>query len=318
MSQQPASSSDASSRNQLIAWLILAFLALVWGSSFILIKKSLEHGFSPTELGASRLIMAGLFLFPFFWRYLKRLTRTEMIAIAMVGLVGTGIPATLFPLAQTVISSTTSGMLNSLAPLFTLVLGALFFGFTFDKAKLIGVIIGMAGAFILIFARSSDGGIGGDADFTDQILYALIAVVATLGYGISTNIMKRYLNNTHPVVVTALAIYFVTIPYAIYLFGFTDMPAKIFSGDPEILEGLFYVTLLGALGTGLALLLFNRLVQLTDAVVSSSVTYLIPIVALVWGVWDNEAIGWAHIVGMLVILAGVWLVNSKKKKPLKD
>lgn len=306
--------STNTSNNQTLAWIILIFLALVWGSSFILIKLGLSHGFEPVELGASRLILAALFLLPFSLKHFKRLSRSEMIAIAVVGLVGTGIPATLFPLAQTVISSTTSGMLNALAPLFTLVLGALFFGFSFSKRKLWGVLIGLLGAAILVFLRESDGTSEG---FWRQVIFALIAVVATVGYGISTNVMKRYLNNTHPLAVTALAIYFVAIPYAIFLFSATEIPSKVMSGDPIILEGLGYVALLGIFGTGLALLLFNRLVQLTDAVVSSSVTYLIPIVALGWGIFDGEKIGWAHVVGMVTILAGIWIVNGKKKQTSK-
>lgn len=298
-----------STNTRLVAFLILAFLALVWGSSFILIKLGLQHEFSPLELGATRLIMATLSLLPFSIRYLKKLSRTEFFAIMAVGLIGTGIPATLFPLAQTVISSTTSGMLNSLAPLFTLIIGVLFFGFQFNGRKFIGVLLGLAGAAVLVFLRPNEGS---DADFWTQVGYAMIAVLATVGYGLSTNIIKRYLNETSPLLVTMLATAFVAIPYTIYMVAYSDIPQRIFSGDPVILEGLAYVTVLGVFGTGLALLLFNRLVQITDPVVSSSVTYLIPIVALGWGIFDNEKIGYAHILGMAIILAGVWLVNSKR------
>jgi drug/metabolite transporter (DMT)-like permease len=306
---------QTSSNTRLIAFLILAFLALIWGSSFILIKLGLQHEYSPVELGATRLIMATLSLLPFSLRYLKKLSRSEFFAILAVGLVGTGIPATLFPLAQTVITSTTSGMLNSLSPLFTLIIGVLFFGFRFDGKKLIGVLIGLAGAAVLVFLRPDEGS---DASFWRQVGFAMIAVLATVGYGLSTNIIKRYLNETSPLLVTMLATAFVALPYTVYMILYSEIPERIISGDAVVLEGLAYISVFGIFGTGLALLLFNRLVQITDPVVSASVTYLIPIVALGWGIFDNEPIGYAHILGMVIILAGVWLVNSKKTTPLKD
>ena len=299
---------DTASRNRLAAFLILGLLALIWGSSFKLMDLGLKLGFAPAEMGATRLFMATISLLPFSIRYLKKLTRTELYAIMAVGVVGTGIPATLFPLAQTVIDQTTSGMLNSLSPLFTLIIGVLFFGFAFNGRKLLGVLIGLVGATILVFLRPNEGS---DADFWKQVFYALFAVLATVGYGLSTNIIKRFLNQTPSLLITMLATAFVALPYSVYLFGYTEVPQKVFSGDPEFMEAFLYVSLLGIFGTGFALFLFNKLVQLTDPVVSASVTYLIPIVALAWGIFSGDNINLAHILGMTIILAGVWLVNRK-------
>lgn len=295
-------------RTPVEAWIILIVLALVWGSSFILIKLSLAHGLAPMEVGALRLVCAGVVLLPFMLKHLRKLTKSETWAIVAVGLVGTGIPATLFPLAQQVISSSLSGMINSLAPLFTLLLGAAFFSFPFTPRKLVGVMIGFIGALVLI-GFPSEGG-----DRTQQVLYALIAVLATFGYGISTNIMKRYLNETHPFLVTTLAIFLVAIPYLVYVSAFTSIPTKLISGHTETWKALGFVALLGVFGTGMALVLFNRLIQLTEPVFSSSVTYLIPIVALGWGVWDGEQIGLTQVMGMGIILTGVFLVNRSRQK----
>jgi drug/metabolite transporter (DMT)-like permease len=286
----------------LFAWSILLLLALVWGSSFILIKKALV-AFDPFEVGGLRMVIAGAALLPFALRSFRNVRKEEWKYILLVGLLGNGIPAVLFPLAETVINSATAGILNVLTPLFTLLIGIFFFSLTFSRRKLLGVILGFAGTAVLILLGGQEISIG------KNILYSLLVVLAALLYGTSVNIIKKHLQDTNTVVITALALISVAIPYGIFLL-LHGTPQTLFLADGAWLA-LGYIAILGVFGTSLALILFNRLVQVTDPVISSSVTYLIPVVAVAWGLADGESLGWAEVGGMAIILLGVWLVNKK-------
>lgn len=282
---------------------ILAVLALIWGSSFILMDKGLE-AFNPFQIGAIRMIVATLSMLPFCLKYVRRIPSHKWKYFAMVGMIGNGIPAFLFPLAEKGINSATAGILNSLTPVFALIFGV-FFGLTITKNKLIGVLIGLAGATCVT--------LGGSKGINGEVGHALIVVFATMLYGISVNIMKRYLNEVHPIAITGFSAFFVAIPYALYLFS-SDF-VGLLNTHPQGLSSLGYIALLGCMGTAASSVLFYHLVQITDAVRSSSVTYLMPIVALMWGFFrpEREDITLFQVLGMVVILAGVGIVNKPEK-----
>ncbi|TAE50783.1 MAG: DMT family transporter [Bacteroidetes bacterium] len=284
-------------------WLLFAFLALVWGSSFILMKRGLE-AFSPLQIAAIRMTVAAVILLPFVIRNYRPLTRKEWIAVAVVGIFGNGLPAFFFPLAETRISSAGAGILNSLSPLFVLVLGALFFRRPFSSRQLAGIGFGFGGALMLML--SADG----QTDIFSQAFYSLIIVFSTIGYGLSTIVTKTYLSEQPATVVPGLALLMVSIPYSIYLFGFSHI-GEVMNTDPEAWASLGYVMILGAVGTALALVLFYRLIQQGDPVLAASVTYVIPIVAVGWGLLDKESFNFRQVIGMLLILVGLWLVNRK-------
>ena len=290
------------------AWIIFLFLALVWGSSFILIKRGLDS-FSPQQVAAMRIIVAAMVLLPFVLRVSnKRISRQEGIAILMNGIFGNAIPAFLFPLAETHINSASAGVLNTLSPLFVLTLGVLFFGLAVTHIQIIGIVVGFGGATMLVLFGAEE------VNMAQHIFYAFMLVLATVGYGLSTNIMKRYLNHTSPILATGYGLLAVSIPYSVYIL-FLDIP-KVFDTDPLAWQSFTYVVILGAVGTALALVLFYRLVQLTEPIFSSSVTYVIPIVALLWGLLDGETFSFLQLMGIFVILIGVYL--STRLKPRKS
>jgi len=267
-------------------------------------KKGLE-AFTPLQVAAIRIVIAALSLMPFYLRHLTRLSRQQWIVIGLVGVIGNGIPAFLFPLAETHINSASAGVLNALSPLFALILGQLFFGFKFSSQQNVGVIIGFAGAVVLVMA----GGQG--VNLFEHITYSLLVVLATVGYGMSTLLIKKYLNETPPILSTGLSFTLIALPYGIYLF-FSDLPT-VMKTVPQAWESLFFVLILGAIGTALAVFLYYKLVQLTDPIVAASVTYVIPIVALGWGLLAGEQIAPGQYGGMAIILAGVFLANRKRK-----
>ncbi|MEZ4828057.1 MAG: EamA family transporter [Bacteroidia bacterium] len=289
-------------QNKIVAWGAFLFLCLVWGSSFILIKKALI-AFSPYQIAGLRMVIAALFLLPFVIGKARKLSKTEWKFVALVGTFGNGIPAFLFPLAETKINSANAGIMNALSPLFVLIIGFLLFDFRFSARQITGVLTGLAGALILILSGGSDIGL------MDNIQYSLIVVVATILYGFSTNIMKRYLNQTPPVLASGFALLTVAIPYSLYLL-FADIPA-VFQHNAQAWSSLGYIVILGGMGTSLALVLFYRLVQVTGPVFASSVTYFLPVVALMWGLLDNEKFTLLQFAGMAVILVGVYLSNRK-------
>ncbi len=287
--------------NHFQAWFLLIALSLIWGSSFILIKKSLV-GLSAPMVGALRVIFASLFLLPFFIKNLRGISRYELKYLFFVGLTGSFIPAVLFALAQTKINSSVAGLLNSLTPTMVLIVGVLFYKQTIQKNSVVGLILGLVGSFILIAGFSL-------RQFATINFHSLFVVLATLMYGINLNIIKYKLVSVKSTRITIVSICMV-MPLALgYLLLFTPFTSLKFNDD--VLWAIFAVAALGIIGTGLALFLFNKMVKISSTIFSSSVTYLIPIVALFWGIIDQEAIQLHHIIGLITILAGIILINKR-------
>ena len=282
-----------------LAWSLLLLLGLVWGSSFILIKQGLT-AFSAAEVGALRIASASLFLVPVALPALRSLSRRHLKLLAFIGLFGSLGPAFLFAFAQTQLSSSVTGILNAVTPLNVLLLGAAFFGRSITRPELIGLGAGLVGAVILMLAGSS-GNLGGIN------YYALLIIAATICYGFNTNIIKNYLGDLKPTVITAVSLLLAGPPAVIYLFSASDFTEKVMSGT--VGWPLAAIVLLGVLGTALALIMFNKLVQLRTAVFASSVTYLVPMVAIGWGVLDGESLSYWHFIGMGAILGGVYVAN---------
>ncbi len=283
--------------------LILGVLALIWGSSFILMDKGLD-AFSPYQIGCLRMVFATLCMLPFGLRHIKSTPKHLWKYFPLVGVIGNGIPSILFPLAETQINSATAGILNGLTPVFTLLVGLLFFGTVFSWSKMGGIFLGLLGGGLVI--------LGGRQGLEGNISYAFIVVFAAMLYGISVNLMKKFLNEAHPIAIATFTIASISIPCAIYLL-FSDLP-QVFATNEAALPSLGFIFILAAFGTAASTVLFYHLVQITDPVRSSSVTYLMPIVACMWGFLrtDSEIITWLQVAGMLVILAGVYLLNKKK------
>jgi drug/metabolite transporter (DMT)-like permease len=286
-------------QNPTLAWSLLALLAVIWGSSFILVKKSLVI-FDASQVGSLRIGAAFLFFLPFVLINLKKIPFQKAHIFLLVGCLGNLFPAYLFSLAGSKLDSGVSGALNSTTPLFTLIVGGLFFGNKITSKQTIGIVLGFVGALLLILA--------GATGFNFNV-YALYVVAATVFYGLNLNITKKYLTGLDLTPFQITSFIFTTIgPIALIILFSGDFLQK--AKNPEAIAPLLYGVLLGVMGSAIAMVLFNRLIQMTSAVLASSVTYLIPIVAIIWGIIDGETIQIQHFLGMGIILVGVYLVNK--------
>ncbi|GAB3947748.1 DMT family transporter [Spirosoma harenae] len=292
-----------SQKRPLLAWLLLCCLALVWGSSFILIKRSLE-AFPPEQVAGGRLVFALLFFVPFLAGQSRQpeirvAIRHRWVAILASGIIGFVIPAFLFAEAGAHLNSSLAGALNSLSPLFTLILGGVFFGQSLKIRQVAGILLGLAGSLLLVFFSAT-----GSFQING---YALLVVIATVCYGLNTNLIGRYLRHLPALVSTAWLFAFAG-PIALLTLMPTDFLTRVV--DTKNSWPLAALATLGVFGSGLMSIFFNRVMQLSSPLFAASVTYLIPIVALMWGVLDGETIYAVQFAGMGVCLLGIWLVNK--------
>jgi drug/metabolite transporter (DMT)-like permease len=281
-------------------WVYLTFLALVWGSSFILIKRGLI-GLSALQVGSLRIIFAALFLLLIGFRSLPKIPKYKWKYIAMTSMFGTFVPAFLFALAQTEIDSSVTSILNSLTPLNTLVLGSLVFGISFQKRQLWGVFIGLAGSLLLVF--------NGAMNHPDQnYYYAILVIIASICYAINVNLIKRFLSDLSPLSITTGNFAILILPASLILFftGFSEVVHR-----ESVQHAVLFIVVLGVVGTGIANILFFKLIQISSPVFATSVTYLIPVVAFFWGLLDNEMLTPVQFLGAFIILIGVYLSAKK-------
>jgi drug/metabolite transporter (DMT)-like permease len=282
--------------------LLLIVLTLIWGTSFILMKRGLKV-FTAGEVGAIRVIAATIFLVPFAATRLKNLIAPQYTRLFFSGLMGIFFPAFLFATAQTRMDSAITGILNSLTPMFTLVIGVLVFKQQFKVRSVIGIIIGLAGTALLIMSR-----IGGEIGGVN--LYALFVIGACICYGINVNFVKTKLSDLDSITITSVALLLICPLAIVYLLGFSDFISRV-SATPGASAALGYLTLLGLMSTSVATILFTRLIKISTPLFASSITYLIPIVAVMWGLLDGEQLAVGHFIGMAAIIGGVYLANKK-------
>ncbi len=282
-------------------WILLVVLSVIWGSSFILIKKSLEH-FNPYEVGALRVLIAGFLLLPLAVLNIKKFPRKHLKWLILAAVTGNFIPMFLFPIAETAISSSIAGIINSMMPIFVIVVGALIWKFETTKRQIVGVMISFAGACILAFS----GGEGGEL----KLIPILLLLLATLCYAISTTTVKSKLGNIPAKILSAFVFSFVLIiPSAVSLVfaGFFNN----LKNDAGLWAGLGFVSLLSIFGTGLAMMLNYRLLNISTPLFASTVTLLMPVVAIIWGVIDGETLTVLQCIGALIILAGLIFLRQK-------
>lgn len=285
-----------------LSWIILIALALTWGSSFILMKEGLK-AFTSSEVAALRIAIASLFMLPFLLKHRKVNIKKHLPGLLIMGILGSLIPAFLFTRAETQISSSLAGMLNALTPLFTILVGALFFGLSIRRNQALGVLIGFGGAVCLML-------FGDDNGHSSNAFYAMLVVVATLFYAISVNSIKKFLSDMSSVAATAWSFSFVGPIAIVYLLGFTDVTRHV-TENPRGWASLGYVSILAIAGSALSVIVYNTLIKQAGTVFAASSTYLIPIVAIGWGLFDGERIHPVQFLAVGVIILGVWLINRK-------
>lgn len=289
--------------------MILISLVFVWGTSFILIKKSLLY-FSATEVGVLRVTLTFLFLLPYGIKKALKMNRKMALYLALSGFIGSLIPALMFALAQTQIDSGLAGTLNALTPLFTLILGIIFFKIIARWYNIIGIFLGLIGAIGLIYFSS-------DQSFIFNLKYSFFILIATICYAFNVNFIKVFLKEIDSLTITVLTFFYIGIPTFIYVLFFSEIPTKVIYTS-ETIKGLGYLSILSFIGTGLALLAFNKLIKISSPIFASSVTYMIPIVAIIWGIIDGEVFKLSYLIWFMLIIGGVLLVNANphRKKNL--
>ena len=283
-----------------LKWLFLTVLALIWGSSFILIKKGLV-GLSPMQLGSLRIIFSAIFLIIIGFRSITEIKQHQWKYIALTSLFGTFIPAFLFAIAQTQISSSVSSILNSLTPLNTLIIGGLAFGLSFKRTQVFGVIIGLIGTLLLI--------VNGAINHPNQnYWYTILVLIASICYATNVNLLKKHLSDVKPLSISTGNFLVMLVPALIVLFS-TDFLSVV--ENAEVQNSMIYIIILGVVGTGIANIIFFKLIQMSSPVFATSVTYLIPVVAFFWGLLDNEMLTPIQFIGAFIILIGVYLSSKK-------
>lgn len=295
-------SKNVGERTRLVSWILLLLLTIIWGSSFILIKKGLII-YSAPQVAAIRILSASLFMIPFASSWLRRVDKKYYLLIFFSGFIGSFIPAFLFAIAQTQLDSAVTGIVNALTPVFVILIGAFFYGQRISFLIVIGLLLAFAGTTILMFQS-------GTGDYTFNY-YAFFIVAATVLYGINVNILKFNLKDLNPIAISSISLLFMGPIAAVHLFFFSDFTERLHT-DENALFALLYLSILGVIGTGLALMIFNKLLKMTTPLFSSSVTYLIPIVAVFWGLIDGEKLLLVHYVSMGVIICGVYIANRNK------
>jgi len=290
-------------------WIFLIFLAFIWGSSFILMKKGLES-YDNFQVASLRILISFIFLSPIIFKNIKKIKKHQWWRIILAGLLGSGIPAFLFTTAQMKISSSLSGMLNSLVPLFTVVIGFIFFHLELRKMKIAGVLVGLIGALGLL---NSTGTI---SFANEEMIYGSLVVLATICYATNVNFIKDQLSDVSSLNITAFGFLLIGPIVGVYLFS-TDF-IEITTSQEKAPLHLFYIALLSIFGTAIAVILFNMLIKRVSAVFASSVTYMIPVFAIFWGFVDGESISVGQLLFISVILSGVYMVNRDRLMELKE
>ena len=284
-------------------WIYLIALSLIWGSSFILIKKSLI-GLSPLQVGSLRIVFSSIMIFLIAFNKIKTIQKDKWRWIAVSAVIGTFFPAFLFAFAETQIDSAVAAILNSLVPMNTVLIGLAVFKISTTKTQSVGVIIGFIGTSVLIIS-------GSDLNPDQNYLYSGLVIICSILYATNVNLIKKHLYDVNAVAIAAGQFFVIFVPSIIVLVysGFFDLE---FRNNDLLYDSLLYVLLLSFFGTAMAKILFNKLIQISSPVFASSVTYSMLIVSVLWGILDGELFNINQAVATILIIIGVYLSNKKK------
>ena len=284
-------------------WFYLAILSLIWGSSFILIKKGLV-GLNSVQLASLRMIFAASVIYVYSYNSIKKIPKKSWKWIVITAYLGTFFPVYLISYGQTEIESGLASIITTVTPINTLIIGIIFFSLTFSFKQLLGLFIGLVGAVLLLYEAS-------ETNLNSNIYFSFFIYLTTVGYAASVNLIKKYLTNIPPEAVTA-GIFLSISPPAIIVLYFSDFTDLNFQ-DPLILKSIFFVLVLGVLGSAIAQTLFNKFVKISSPIFASAVTYTMPVVAIFWALIDGEILSIMQFFATAIILIGVYLVNKRKQ-----
>ena len=284
-------------------WFYLAILSLIWGSSFILIKKGLV-GLNSVQLASLRMIFAASVIYIYSYNSIKKIPKKSWKWIVITAYLGTFFPVYLISYGQTEIESGLASIITTVTPINTLIIGIIFFSLTFSIKQLLGLFIGLVGAVLLLYEAS-------ETNLNSNIYFSFFIYLTTVGYAASVNLIKKYLTNIPPEAVTA-GIFLSISPPAIIVLYFSDFTDLNFQ-DPLILKSIFFVLVLGVFGSAIAQTLFNKFVKISSPIFASAVTYTMPVVAIFWALIDGETLSIIQFFATAIILLGVYLVNKRKQ-----
>ena len=284
-------------------WFYLAILSLIWGSSFILIKKGLV-GLNSVQLASLRMIFAASVIYVYSYNSIKKIPKKSWKWIVITAYLGTFFPVYLISYGQTEIESGLASIITTVTPINTLIIGIIFFSLTFSVKQLLGLFIGLVGAVLLLYEAS-------ETNLNSNIYFSFFIYLTTVGYAASVNLIKKYLTNIPPEAVTA-GIFLSISPPAIIVLYFSDFTDLNFQ-DPLILKSIFFVLVLGVFGSAIAQTLFNKFVKISSPIFASAVTYTMPVVAIFWALIDGEILSIMQFFATAIILIGVYLVNKRKQ-----
>ena len=284
-------------------WFYLAILSLIWGSSFILIKKGLV-GLNSVQLASLRMIFAASVIYVYSYNSIKKIPKKSWKWIVITAYLGTFFPVYLISYGQTEIESGLASIITTVTPINTLIIGIIFFSLTFSIKQLLGLFIGLVGAVLLLYEAS-------ETNLNSDIYFSFFIYLTTVGYAASVNLIKKYLTNIPPEAVTA-GIFLSISPPAIIVLYFSDFTDLNFQ-DPLILKSIFFVLVLGVFGSAIAQTLFNKFVKISSPIFASAVTYTMPVVAIFWALIDGEILSIMQFFATAIILIGVYLVNKRNQ-----
>lgn len=286
-----------------VKWFYLIVLAIVWGSTFILMKKALI-GIGPYHLGALRIVFTSFFLFSFGYKATRHIDRKQWKWLFVSGFIGSFFPAFFLAIAETQIDSSVVSIINSLVPLNTILMGFAVFKIASTKRQIVGVIVGFIGTSVLILK-------GAALNLSQNYLYILFVVLSTVMYAANVNIIKRYLQDVKPIAIVVGNYVSIFIPALLVLF-WSDFFTETTFAHPDFKMSIIYVGILAVFGTALLKVLYYKLIQISTLAFSSSVNYLIPLVAIIWGILDGEVFTAMQGFAALIILLGVFLAQKSK------
>lgn len=284
-------------------WFYLAILSLIWGSSFILIKKGLV-GMSSFQVASLRIIFAAIVIFIYSYNSLVKIPKKSWKWILITAYTGTFFPVYLISYGQTEIESGLASIITTITPINTLIVGIIFFGLVYTKKQLLGLLIGLIGAILLIYEAS-------EADINVNIYYSFFIYMTTIGYAASVNLIKNYLTEISPEAVTA-GIFISISPPALLVLFLSDFFSLNFD-NTEVLNSIIFVFILGVFSSAIAQTLFNKFVKIASPLFAAAVTYTMPIIAIFWAILDGETLTTMQFFATAVILTGVYMVNKKKQ-----
>jgi drug/metabolite transporter (DMT)-like permease len=258
---------------------------------------------TPFQLAALRMLSAGIVMIPFALKGLKQIPKPLLKFTVLSGLLGSFFPAFLFALAETKIGGAIAGGLNSLTPLFVIVVGSLFFHLKTNERKIMGIVIGLVGSAIFVYANVKGKPVG-------NYLYIFYAIIATVFYGLNVNTVMKYLSGVPSTQIAAIAFSSLILPSLLILFStqYFSLPLS----NPMYIKATIASCILGIMGTAVASILFYMLMKRAGGLFASTVTYGIPFVAMAWGLINNEGLTWIHFLGLVIILCGVFLANKQQ------